>query len=279
MRQATVEIFVDEAKTKDYLICAVVAPSEDLLAARKTMRALEAEQPGPAAHAQENPIAWVQRGQCRRVQEQRQPRPYRFALLLEEPTADGHVVPSVVDPLSVCSIDQADRHPRQRPCLAGMRAGPVQLQTEPAGSAAAIHPDGAGVRTYPPDPICLGDEHQHPCIRHLPCGAARSSLDSVTSSRLGKSRRHPRCGGSSTSSGERISTRRSSMRSHSDDSGPSRAAGSTSTGPDLDQVEAPRKASPIMCHHSAPSASVPVLGARMPSAAAKRRTRWGCPSR
>ena len=37
----TVEIFVDEAKTKDYLICAVVVPSEDLAAARKTMRALK----------------------------------------------------------------------------------------------------------------------------------------------------------------------------------------------------------------------------------------------
>ncbi|MGX4711844.1 hypothetical protein [Rhodococcus ruber] len=45
MRRATVEIVVDEAKTKDYLICAVVAPSEDPAAARTTMRALEADQP------------------------------------------------------------------------------------------------------------------------------------------------------------------------------------------------------------------------------------------
>ncbi|CCW10608.1 hypothetical protein QLG13_28170 (plasmid) [Rhodococcus aetherivorans] len=35
------EIFVDEAKTKDYLICAVVVPSEDLAAARKKMRMLK----------------------------------------------------------------------------------------------------------------------------------------------------------------------------------------------------------------------------------------------
>lgn len=45
MQRAIVEIFVDEAKTTHYLICAVVAASEDLAAARTTMRALEAEQP------------------------------------------------------------------------------------------------------------------------------------------------------------------------------------------------------------------------------------------